>query len=226
MHDRWTRRRLLHTAISGSAGLTLGGLAWAEGKAVSETPQPEQHLELHNTHTSETVSVIYRRGTECNARAIASLGFGLLVLAGCASPREKPPTLAAEPAVAERPDGSRVWFEAHPSPIRNAAGRIVGAISMLVEITERRRADELRAHLAAIVQGSDDAIVSKDLDGVITSWNSAAEQMFGYTASEAIGQSITLIIPRAPTPEFTDAFCVLSCGAFPVTIANRIAPRP
>jgi len=73
MNDRWTRRRLIQTAIAGSAGLTLTGLALAEGEAVSETPQPERHLELHNTHTSETVSVIYRRGAEYNTRAVASL---------------------------------------------------------------------------------------------------------------------------------------------------------
>lgn len=77
MIDRWTRRRLIHTAIAGSAGLTLTGFALAKGETVSETPLPERAaeraIELHNTHTSETVSVIYRRGNEYNARAIASL---------------------------------------------------------------------------------------------------------------------------------------------------------
>jgi len=99
-------------------------------------------------------------------------------------------------AIAERPDGTRVWFTPYPRPLHDAEGRIVGGINMLLDITERKLVERATGLLAAIVNSSDDAIVSKSLDGVITSWNKGAERIFGYTAEEAVGQDITLIIPQ------------------------------
>jgi len=69
----WTRRRLVQTAIASGAGLSLARLAFPQGGAVSATPPLECTIELHNTHTSETVSVVYRRGAEYITRAIDSL---------------------------------------------------------------------------------------------------------------------------------------------------------
>jgi PAS domain S-box-containing protein len=63
------------------------------------------------------------------------------------------------------------------------------------DITERKRAEEVKARLAAIVESSDDAIVGKDLNSIITSWNAGAQRLFGYTATEAVGQHITMLIP-------------------------------
>jgi PAS domain S-box-containing protein len=100
-----------------------------------------------------------------------------------------------EEAISERPDGSRVWFAAYPRPFLDADNRVVGGINMLVDVTDRKHAEQAQAHLAAIVESSDDAIVGKNLDGIITSWNSGAERIFGYSAAEAAGRSITIIIP-------------------------------
>jgi PAS domain S-box-containing protein len=107
--------------------------------------------------------------------------------------REKRPIRGME-AVAERPDGVRVPFIPYPTPLYDASGELVGAVNMLVDITDRKRAEQSAQQLAAVVEFSDDAILTKDLDGVITSWNRGAERLFGYKAGEAVGRPITTIL--------------------------------
>ncbi len=93
-------------------------------------------------------------------------------------------------------DGSWRWIEYTATNL--LADPTIGTIVFnFRDITERRQAEETQYLLAAIVSSSDDAIVSKTLDSVITSWNAAATKLFGYTAEEAIGRPITLIIPPA-----------------------------
>jgi PAS domain S-box-containing protein len=92
-------------------------------------------------------------------------------------------------------DGTERPIDDSAAPIRDESGTISGAVLVFRDVTERRRAEEAQARLAAIVEFSDDAIVSKTLEGIITSWNHGAERLFGHTALEAVGRPITLIIP-------------------------------
>src|SRR5690348_15822964 len=91
-------------------------------------------------------------------------------------------------------DGRRIPIDDSGAPIRHE-GALVGIVVVFRDVTERRRAERERAKLAAIVEGSDDAIASKTLDSIVTSWNPAATRLFGYKPEEIIGKSITLIIP-------------------------------
>jgi PAS domain S-box-containing protein len=103
--------------------------------------------------------------------------------------------VSGEEIVIERPDGDRVTALAYASPIWDKAGSMSGALNVLVDISDRTRAHEAQARLAAIIDSSDDAIISKSLDGRILTWNAGAERLFGYSAEEAIDQSIRMIIP-------------------------------
>jgi PAS domain S-box-containing protein len=97
--------------------------------------------------------------------------------------------------IAERPDGKRVWFTPYPRPLHDGEGRIVGGMNMLLDITERKAAERATGLLAAIVDSSNEAIISMNLDSIITSWNRSAERLFGHKAEEAIGRNVALIIP-------------------------------
>jgi two-component system, chemotaxis family, CheB/CheR fusion protein len=108
--------------------------------------------------------------------------------------KEKRPIRGME-AVAERPDGSRVPVVPFPTPIYGEAGELIGAVNMVLDISDRKRADQHLRRIASIVDSCDDAIISKDLNGTILSWNHGAERLFGYSAEEAVGKPITMLIP-------------------------------
>lgn len=94
-----------------------------------------------------------------------------------------------------RKNGERFAISVTISPIRDQNGNVVAASKIARDISDRRRSDETRFRLAALVDSADDAIVSKDLNGIVTSWNGGAQKMFGYTPEEMIGSPILRLIP-------------------------------
>jgi PAS domain S-box-containing protein len=94
-----------------------------------------------------------------------------------------------------RKDGTLFPVDLTVSPVRDARGTVIGASSIKRDISERHQAAATSARLAAIIQSSDDAIISKTLDGVVLDWNAAAERMYGYTHAEMIGHSIYQLVP-------------------------------
>jgi PAS domain S-box-containing protein len=148
-------------------------------------------------------------------------GSALLLVDGEPLPHDRCPMAVAlrngssfrqEVVDIRRPDGSQVTVRVNVDPIKDEAGRIVGAINVFHDVTKLRRAEEAAARLAAIVQSSDDAIISKDLNGIITSWNEGAQRIYGYTETEAIGRPITMLIPLDRQHEETEILARIKRG--------------
>jgi PAS domain S-box-containing protein len=95
-----------------------------------------------------------------------------------------------------RKDGTPVWVSNHVSALKDSSGKVREAVAVVVDITARRRALEAERRLAAIISSSEDAIVAIDLDMMITDWNSGAEHVYGFSAQEALGQPVAIIIPE------------------------------
>ncbi len=101
------------------------------------------------------------------------------------------------------PDGTVRWLSGAGRVYLGAHGEPVRGVGISQDVTERKQADETRARLAAIVESSDDAIISLGPDGTILTWNSGAERLYRYTANEAIGRSRALIVPAGKVAETT-----------------------
>ncbi len=98
--------------------------------------------------------------------------------------------------IRRRKDGELIDVSLTVSALKDADGKIVGAAKIARDITRQKYAEELRGRFAAVIESSDDAIITKTLDSIITTWNPAAERIFGYTAKEAIGRPVTILIPE------------------------------
>jgi len=98
------------------------------------------------------------------------------------------------------------------APVRDAGGVVTGVAALVRELADPQRTERAARRLAAIIESSDDAIISKDLDGIVTSWNEAAERIFGYTAPEMIGRSIRAIIPADRQQEEDEVLARIRSG--------------
>lgn len=114
--------------------------------------------------------------------------------------------------VNKRKDGTLYTEEMTITPVANADGYCTNFIAIKRDITDRKRHEEARAQLAAIVEWSEDGILSESLAGIIQTWNAGAERMFGYPAKEVVGRPITILLPAGRIDEETEVMARLSRG--------------
>jgi len=103
-----------------------------------------------------------------------------------------------------RPNGDVIWVQGSAMPLMQGEKISSGYIGTIADITERKAAQDAVQRLASIVEFSHDAIIGKDINGIITSWNRGAAEVFGYTAAETIGKSVTMLIPLERRSEEVD----------------------
>jgi PAS domain S-box-containing protein len=101
-------------------------------------------------------------------------------------------------------DGTERAIDDSAAPIRDGEGNLAGAVLVFRDVTEQRKAERSARFLASIVESSDDAIIGKDVNGIITSWNKGAERIFGYSAAEAVGRPIAMLAPWVHADEMPD----------------------
>lgn len=192
-----TARRRAEERIQEQAELSRVTLA-SIGDAVIATDARGNVLSMNAAAQSLT------RWTENDARGTPLVDVFHIVNESSREPVENPAARAlregrvvglANHTILIAKDGTEIPIDDSAAPIRDDQGNVHGVVLIFRSIADRKLAEEAQARLAAIVETSQDAIVSKTLGSRILSWNAGAERLFGYTAEEIIGQSITVLIP-------------------------------
>lgn len=119
-------------------------------------------------------------------------------------------------------DGQYRWFLSRALPIRDQNGKVLRWFGTNTDITERRQAEHEQAYLAALVQSSGDAIIGTNRDGIIESWNEGAHRIFGYTAEEAVGQSLSMLVPADQRRDWVQSFARVLGGDIMRSETTRI----
>ncbi len=110
------------------------------------------------------------------------------------------------------PEGKVRWLLGRGQPHYDDRGNPVAMVSVSVDVTELRRTQDATARLAALVEGSEDAIIAYRLDGVLTDWNQAAARLYGYSAEEAIGQNVSILVPSGRAHELAGILKTVAAG--------------
>ena len=166
----------------------------------------EWNLETGRMTFSDDVATIFGVAKE-------QLGTGIEEWLGRIMRSDRPSVqLAVQQAIRERaelslefrtvwPDRSLHWVAARGQAFYNNEQRPVRMLGVVLDVSDRKRIEEMRQRLASIVESSADAIISKDMDGTITSWNTGAERIYGYAAEEAVGRNIAMLAPADQAQE-------------------------
>ena len=133
----------------------------------------------------------------CGSYRMYSLEGGPIAHAACsmAEALRTGVSVSDQEIMIERPDGSRGIALVNIGVLKDHTGNLTGAVDCFQDITERRHNEEMVQRLASVVDTSNDAILTKSLEGIITSWNKGAERLFGYTVEEIVGKPVTILIP-------------------------------
>jgi PAS domain S-box-containing protein len=203
------------------------------GKDISERKKAESEQAKLAAIVENSNDAIYSRtldGTilSWNAGAERMLGYTAAEMIGNSTEVTRPPNqpsrllkvnadlllggLVVNELVRKTKDGRIITVRSSHSPLSDSNNNVIGVSSILQDITERKKAEIVLSQFKAIVDTSEDAIISKTMDGIIRSWNPGAEKLFGFTAKEAIGNSMQLIIPTDRLNEESEILAQLSKG--------------